>query len=399
MKVSYKVDINEYEGEPDDTLGLAQKKWHGIKKLSLENGDDRSVVAETLAWFIGTAAKDVAYPAGYHPGMANLATLTAHVVDSVGATRFDFSGSEEVIELGVYANVEQVDKTYLKNRDVWVSDQTYLYKQADVNAPEVKEQGCEDAVNAADLLYSPQYNTLNECNPFGNGRRLPDCTAAEVAAYLDAEQMLTQAAIEGFISSQDGFFTKGKNYYYVDYSDENCTDADLFMPRTFYEWDLDAAFLNEGASPYNGGVGGGKGKRNGRRMLKGTATAKGEEDHNKQRRLPKGGNTDDNGDACPTDQTDFQRIFFGEQEYLDVFNSKLRMLVDTNSTSIIGRSKAWLTEMRDNTDLPALLAADPNSKTALQDLTNSQTWLDNRQAFVEPLICSDASKQGICCKA
>jgi hypothetical protein len=42
-KIALKIDINEYF----DNL-----RWHGIKKLSLENGYDADVVTEGFAWYL-----------------------------------------------------------------------------------------------------------------------------------------------------------------------------------------------------------------------------------------------------------------------------------------------------------------------------------------------------------
>ena len=40
-KVSLKLDINEY---------VTGQEWYGLRKLSLENGDDQDVVSEGLSW-------------------------------------------------------------------------------------------------------------------------------------------------------------------------------------------------------------------------------------------------------------------------------------------------------------------------------------------------------------
>src|SRR5687768_12016055 len=40
-KVSYKIDINEL---------VSGQNWHGLRAVSLDNGDDQDVVSEGLAW-------------------------------------------------------------------------------------------------------------------------------------------------------------------------------------------------------------------------------------------------------------------------------------------------------------------------------------------------------------
>lgn len=116
-KLSYKLDINEYEGQPG--ADLAVKTWHGMKKLSLENGDDQDVMAEQLAWEVGTIAYENGLYGSHQPGMANFAQLFFHTV-SGGQGAFEFEGSESVSNEGVYVNVEQPDKQYMKNRRKYI---------------------------------------------------------------------------------------------------------------------------------------------------------------------------------------------------------------------------------------------------------------------------------------
>ena len=127
-KVSFKIDINEYKDEG----GVS--KWHELKKLSLENGDDQDVVREGLAWYLHRLAAghvgvidgapdpspSQIYPVGHTPGLASWVTLTAHVVprefEGMDQGEFEFEGVVSVEPQGVYVNLEQPDKQYLKNR-------------------------------------------------------------------------------------------------------------------------------------------------------------------------------------------------------------------------------------------------------------------------------------------
>ncbi|MDH3979538.1 MAG: CotH kinase family protein, partial [Gammaproteobacteria bacterium] len=99
-KVSLKIDINEYA----DTDPRAVSKWNGVKKLSLENGDDVDVVAEGFAWYLNRVAA-AASSSGYNPGLAAWVKL--------------YVNGEY---LGVYINVEQPDKQFLKNRGLYTKD-------------------------------------------------------------------------------------------------------------------------------------------------------------------------------------------------------------------------------------------------------------------------------------
>ena len=89
QKVSLKIDINEY---------VDGQKWHKLNKLSLENGDDVDVVAEGLAWQLHRLASGPeGYGYAYPAAMANWA-------------RVYVNGQY----IGLYLNVEQRDKQFLK---------------------------------------------------------------------------------------------------------------------------------------------------------------------------------------------------------------------------------------------------------------------------------------------
>ena len=141
-------------------------------------------------------AKDTLYPQGHQPGMANFATLTAHIVNNNQGS-FDFSGDSVEEFVGLYVNVEQPDKSFLKNRLLWESDQTYLYKAGDLNSSvDRKEVGCEDDATKID---SPTYKDL-DCVPFRTGSDVEDCMFDELLEKIDMEVMLSMGAIEAFMS-------------------------------------------------------------------------------------------------------------------------------------------------------------------------------------------------------
>ena len=111
-KVSFKIDINEYHDDPDGVdvcvglLGITSgcfSKWKGVKKLSLENGDDQDVVQEGVAWYLHRLAAESVL--AYDAGMASWVKLF-------------INGQYQ----GVYVNVEQPDKQFLKNRGQWELD-------------------------------------------------------------------------------------------------------------------------------------------------------------------------------------------------------------------------------------------------------------------------------------
>lgn len=103
FKISLKIDINEL---------VPGQEWHGLRKLSLENGDDVDVLAEGMACNLHSMATD---PVGYT--YADPAYYANWVVLNVNG-----------VNRGVYVNHEQRDKQFMKNRGLYISSATWLYK-------------------------------------------------------------------------------------------------------------------------------------------------------------------------------------------------------------------------------------------------------------------------------
>ncbi len=198
-KVSLKLDINEY---------VQGQEWHGLKKLSLENGDDEDVVTEGVAWGLHRMAvgKD-GYP--YPVGLANWATLTINGTYT-----------------GVYANVEQIDKTFLKNRGLWTKGSTWLYDLDDVYSDNQKE-GTGDSPAYLALCYDPFQSPSAGCPTPGNA-----ALRADLHNLVNMQGMLTLGEVNAFLSAGDSLFSKGKN----------CSFADFLVDprRHYYPWDLDS---------------------------------------------------------------------------------------------------------------------------------------------------------------
>lgn len=215
-KVSLKIDINQY----------VEQSWHGMKKLSLENGADVSTLKEGFAWYLHR----LAWTSGGYPYMPPLASWA----------KVNVNGQS----YGVYVNVEQVDKRFLEWRGVWLSDDTWLYKQS--------ELGGAPTIEFGPLTPSPTYTAL--CySPFPP-QSCPTPAAATVATQLasliDMQGMLTMGAVNGWCYSPDALFSKGKNFFHSD---------SRYRKRLYYPWDLDASFgslspstsiFNVGTSPY-----------------------------------------------------------------------------------------------------------------------------------------------------
>lgn len=201
-KVSLKLDINEF---------VAGQDWHDLKKLSLENGDDEDVVTEGLAWQIERLASGT-QGYGYAAGHASWIRLIINGVDT-----------------GVYVSVEQRDKRFLENRDLYTEGQTWLYKVSDVGQQELKVGPPPDSPTVDALCYLP-FNPDADCAQ----RDL----AVDVPLYVDMSGMLTLLASDAFQGNGDAMLTKGKNFYFADFL-QGAT-------RMYFPWDRDSS-LSGGA--------------------------------------------------------------------------------------------------------------------------------------------------------
>jgi spore coat protein CotH len=200
-KIGLKIDINEF---------VSGQAWHGLNKLSLENGADVDPVAEGLAWNLHELAGiDGFYGAGYHPALASWVKV--------------YVNGEY---LGVYVNVEQRDRRMLENRGLFVRDQTWLYEIDDINGYAL-EVGDPDSPTYTQLCYAPFRTALACMTPSD------DVLAAELPASIDMQAMLTQGAVDALTGNQDALFAHGKNYFFADFANGK---------RRYFPWDLDAVF-------------------------------------------------------------------------------------------------------------------------------------------------------------
>jgi hypothetical protein len=267
QKVSLKIDLNEFTtedpaGNPicDGDYGFEApcvETWHGLKKLSLENGDDMNVVTEGFAWYLHRlAAEDPAID--YTPGLA------AWIELFITTTRADGSIVDSFYN-GVFVNVEQRDKQFLKNHGLWAGgDDTWLYKYGDRWAPELKEAPVDaqgQPVHSPFFLDALYHEPFQPCDlplllPAGPCDPLPGAEAFVTAldATLNVQGMIALGAVSGFLVSGDDLFSKNKNYYHVDYSDAS------IGRREYLQWDLDSAMA---ALKTDRSIYGQAGKRNG----------------------------------------------------------------------------------------------------------------------------------------
>lgn len=216
VKVGLKIDIDEY----------VSQQWHGLTKVSLENGGDVNPLLEGMAWQL----HEMASQAGYY-GPERHAALASWV-------RLNVNGQS----LGVYTSVEQRDKQFLENRGIRVKGQSWLYEADDIDSA-VLEYGDTDSPTFAALCFSPfaraaQGRSANAC-------RTP--ADSQLDTYLDTmiemDAMLAQGAVDAFTDNPDALFSHGKNFMFADFSHSG-------LKRRYFPWDLDAVFRKVDGSIY-----------------------------------------------------------------------------------------------------------------------------------------------------
>jgi hypothetical protein len=228
MKVSYKVDMNEF---------VSGQTWRSLAKLSLENGADTDPISEGFAWNLHEMATgDGFYPTNHHAGLAAWVRLV-------------INGQY----VGVYINVEERDSQFLRNRALPRGNEngvrrSWLYEVDDLGAGAFE---LEDG----SLPHGPTWNAL--CySPFQIGtKQNPTCPDPSDAALelqlnelIDMPIMLTQGAVDAFSSNRDALFTHGKNFRHIDFNTDLLSNAG--RKRIYLAWDLDGAITDISANIY-----------------------------------------------------------------------------------------------------------------------------------------------------
>jgi hypothetical protein len=212
QKVSLKIDINAL---------VPGQRWHGLRKLSLENGGDIGPLHEGFAWQIHRRAADAGY---YRYDAANAAWVKLYI-----------NGSYK----GVFVSTEQRDEQLLRNRDLYSPFNTWLYK---IDGGVYTEVGEGDSPTRTHLNYPPFSS-----GPGGNkggGGTAPDLDV-DLPQWIDMESMLALAACEAFVENNDGLFThSGKNSFAADFN-----PPDL-RRRIYFPWDMDASIKAGGTQIY-----------------------------------------------------------------------------------------------------------------------------------------------------
>lgn len=227
-KIGLKIDINNY---------VAGQIWHGLQKLSLENGDDNNYLTEGVACNLHQMASGPA-GYGYDAWRGNWVKLIINGQD-----------------YGIYFNAEQLDKTFMENRGLYVYHETWLYQyRGEYNY--TLEVGWDDyprspAVNA--LCFRPFRNESDPALMPDTNCAAPTGTALveHLDTWINMQGMLTMAAVNAFVSNPDSLFTHERNSHFLDFG--------LFDPegrkRMYLPWDVDASNFQTNTTIYGSSTG------------------------------------------------------------------------------------------------------------------------------------------------
>lgn len=214
-KVGLKVDFNEI---------VPKQAYYGLRKFSLENGvsegstEDSTPTSDYLAEYLSWR---MMVRSGLVTGRAVFARI--------------FVNAELV---GVYVNVEQVDKRFLAHR---LGDSSgWLYKKSGSVGDGPKTHENDGLINPYEEYFC-FWKTGNSC-PAPTAEEL----AQELPARLDIDQMLRYGAVNALIANADSLLFKDNNYYYYDWAGG----------RAYLPWDLDTV-MKESFDVFTGGGGGG----------------------------------------------------------------------------------------------------------------------------------------------
>jgi hypothetical protein len=208
-KPGLKIDIDKV---------VDNQYWHGLRKLSLENGISeggttasvQDVMAEFVAWRIMVLS-------GARSGRA--AFVEVAVNGSV---------------VGTYTNVEVVDKRFLRSRGM--DDSGWLFKRS----------GGDDGYKTNELTANPYEET------FCFMRKTAPCATPTdlqtwLPAHLDIDQMIRFGGANALIANSDAPLGKDNNYYFYD----------LATGRTYFPWDLDSTMRTTDQGFFRGVLSGG----------------------------------------------------------------------------------------------------------------------------------------------
>jgi len=225
FKISLKIDINQYYGTGPGDDPNAATDWHGLKKLSLENGDDVDVLAECAAVNLHRmGAGSEGY--GYDNWCGSMVKLYVNGVCK-----------------GVYVNAEQHDKQFLRNRDIYISHNSWLYKYWGEGDYDLKVGDDDYPVSPAveALCYEPFVNIKTGSPLYPTGGICPEpndtILVADMNEWVNMQALLAMASINALVANPDALFSHYNNAYFFDF---NLYDIGETRKRMYFAWDQDS---------------------------------------------------------------------------------------------------------------------------------------------------------------
>jgi spore coat protein H len=214
LKRNLKIDLDHF----DDDL-----RFNGLKTINLNAGAmDATKMREILGYAVYRAA-----------GVPAPRTALVEVTLTV-------PGKYDKEYLGVYTFIEQVDKTFLKDR--FTNGKGVLMKPERLRNIEYLGEEWDKYAER----YRPKHDpTKKEAQRVIAFSKLVDKAddeqfRKEIGSYLDVDEFLRFLAATSMVANLDSFFSLGHNYYmYLNPT----TNKFVFMP-----WDLDLSFAGFGMS-------------------------------------------------------------------------------------------------------------------------------------------------------
>ena len=205
LKRNLKIDLDHY----DDDL-----RFHGLKTINLNAGSmDPSKMREALSFAVFRAA-----------GVPAPRTAYAEVTLTV-------PGKYDKEYLGLYTVIEQVDKTFLKDR--FKNNKGLLMKPERLRGIEFLGEDWDRYKDRYQPKHEPSAKEAKRVIEFARliNKADDEQFRKEIGSYLDVEVFLRFMAANAMLANLDSFFTIGHNYYMYLHPE---TNKIIFIP-----WDMD----------------------------------------------------------------------------------------------------------------------------------------------------------------
>src|SRR5262249_6085894 len=205
LKRNFKIELDHYDDE---------QKYHGLKTLNLNAGAmDPTRAREVLSYAVFRAA-----------GVAAPRTAFVQLTLTV-------PGKYDKELVGLYTLVEQVDKTFLKDR--FKNNKGVLMKPERLRGLEYLGEDWDKYKDRYQPKHEPSKKEAQRIIQFTKliNRGSDEQFNKEIGSYLDVDEFLRFVAVNALILNLDSFLSMGHNFYLYLHPE---TNKFVFIP-----WDLD----------------------------------------------------------------------------------------------------------------------------------------------------------------